>query len=205
METSGLEILAVHSIEIIGQKMLVMHLQFTSPWFCRHFFFVDHLGRQIAFAKESIEGEISWTGHSITACNRIICGEIERLTDIELPVQPNTDPFDYAGELPVTIKSFYIDGMKVEKAASPFEGVDAIYYRLHVEERWSPKIAYIRVPLNNDWEWRPVTKIAPWEFEFMVEMITEYEDGTYEAYRQMNDGLVLLLQQLKHGIKPVRD
>lgn len=205
MQTNQLEIWGAYSINFNNKKLPVMHVTMTNDFFCRHFFFVHFTDKQIVFAKELIDGAVFWTGHALTPYNEQLCNEIERQAGLELPPLYNTDPFDYDGTLPVSIKAFYIDSIKVEKAKTPFDDVEAVYYRLHIEEGWIPKVAYIRMPLNRDWEWRPASKLSKEDFEFIVEMITEFEDGTYEAYNQMNASLVLLLQNLQRGDKPAQE
>lgn len=186
-----------YNITMNEEKLLVMHICIESEVLERHFFVIQSNDRFFVIAKAYLDGMILWLGYNSSKWNECMCRELEQLIQHSLPPLPDINPFECTGGVLGDITTFYIDNIKVEKAKAPFEEVEAIYYRVHTSIHTTITVVNGRLPLNVHWEWWPASKMDDMDFKFSVEMIAEYENGTYAANLKINEDLVNLLQAVK--------
>jgi hypothetical protein len=193
MKSSFINTHGVYKLTIDGIELMVMHVGMGCEDYTRSFFFVHFPDKAYSFAKTQMDEEFWWTGYGIIEGHTQLCQAIENLCGAKLVPEPVFDPFHLPGGAE-DITRFEVEGIKVEKAKPVYEDVEEIYYRVETEAGVYLTVAYFRLPLNPTWEWRPVSKMTHWDFEFIRELITSYENGDYEKEIRLNDALLALLK-----------
>lgn len=200
MHTSFIPVSEPFTFRYMDSRLVVQHMRDTTSCGRALECFKITTPAQVAMVfKDQLAGSIAWSGMRDSANSFGIGHGIERKLGISLPLCP--DPFtDASARAQVT--SFDIDGMKVDKAVLPFTGPEVIHYRLHFYENWQPRIGRMIYPGNRGWAWYPVSIFSQDDFRYMMGMVIEYEDGTYEENRQMDDAITMLLRKLEKRIRP---
>lgn len=170
-------------------------------------FRVVHGGENAIIYKCLNGGGISWAGLKEVSGAVTLGACIEKTSGI------SPDPFPNPFSLPsreleeslITVTTFLIDSMRVDKATFPVNGPPVSHYRLHIEEGWQPVIGRTLCVKTQASLWFPVTLMSHYHLENMSEMVQEYEDGTYQYYRDMNDSLAMMLSRLSGGGHPPSD
>lgn len=170
-------------------------------------FKVIHDGQEAVIYKCLTDAGISWAGLKEVSGAVTLGACIEKTSGIS--PDPFPDPFSLQSreleESLITVTTFLIDSMRVDKATFPVNGPPVSHFRLHIEEGWQPVIGRMFYSDTQASLWFPVTPMSHYHFKNMSEMVQEYEDGTYQYYRDMNDSLAMMLSRLSGGGRPPSD
>jgi len=183
----------IHKFSFGERIMTAQHLKIEAGELVLQYFLVRYKMGDFLIAKEIVEGEPLWMGGSMPGFEIILGTAIEMQTGIELSVNPN--PFSCMVKSAGEVSMFHIDSIEVEKVKLISNAVTVSYYSFRVEENLVYRLACFCFPLVNKSLWYPLMPMDPADLYHVSDMIQEYESGMFEAYRQMNEGLVKCLQK----------
>jgi len=128
---SSTEVLKRFQVTFNGKLLPVELLRLQASLAPEYFFFVKINEENMLLKRSVLLGQPVWIGGNAISHEdaQLLGPEIEKELGHPLPPSESNNPFEYSGDLEITITNFFLGEIPVEKAKAPYSS--NIFYRVY--------------------------------------------------------------------------
>lgn len=171
----GIPVLADYKIEFNGEQVevAVIEIHGRPP---EVYFLVHYQNKRFFLSRFPSRPDLWNGGSSLDFDEAKMLGEaIEKQTGYTLPLRPSNNPFEYKGDIKVTIESYLIGDIIIKRAKAPF--TESIFYQIILSEKTIITIAYSKYDHKDTGCWLPETNLNEEDFDFFKDLLVHFEQA----------------------------
>lgn len=157
-----------------GKQLPVELLRLQSSLAPDYFFFVTIGNDKALLKRSSANGQTAWIGGSPLSHQdaQLLGPEIEKQLGHSLPRAESNNPFEYKGDIEITITKFFLGKLPIERAKAPYSS--NLVYRIYTPVLMIELEKSFYFTEKGQWHLN-TNNLLPKRFKQLTELIDQYE------------------------------